>query len=213
MAEQGQDTRRVRRELNGAARRLRRHRILALASAGSVFGVGSIITLAAWNDSEHASAELTAGEFALLGSTDGVTYADHTADDPAQLTFDLDASGLGPGSTAHALFSVSTTEESLGGSVEMLGSAESDSGLGAYLTYGVSQISGTDCNAESFAEGGAVVAEGSALSGSGTDSQELAAGGEDAVNYCFRITLPEDAPNGAQGQAVSASWEFFGTSG
>ena len=172
-----------------------------------------MITLAAWTDSEYASAELTAGEFALLGSTDGVTYTDHAADEPAQLTFDLDASGLGPGSTVHALFSVSTTEESLGGSLEMVGSAESDSGLGVYLTYGVAQISGTDCNAESFAEGEAVVAEGSALSGSGAESQELAAGGEDPVNYCFRITLPEDAPNEAQGQVVSASWEFLGTSG
>lgn len=214
MTLQAHPTRRRRRETVQAARRIRRRRILALLAAGLVLGVGSIVTLAAWNDSEHGGATLTAGRFSLEGSADGVTYGNHGAEDPAQLIFDLDATELSPGTTVYALFSVRTGQDSMEGTLQMLSSPENDAGLGAHLNYGVSQISGTDCTAESFAAGQTVVPQGSALSEGPAegDAQALAADQGDPVNYCFQISLPAETDDSAQGQGVTAEWEFRGTS-
>lgn len=194
-------------------RGIRITRFRALLASGLVLGVGSVATLAAWNDSEHASAELTAGEFALLGSTDGEEYFDHGQDSPAQLVFDVDAADLTPGSAVYALFSVRTGPESLGGTLELFADQEANgTGLGPYLSYGVTHISGTTCTAETYAGGGEVVAPDSGLTADGTRTLDLAAGGEQPVNYCFRIALPQDTPDEAQGQGVNVSWEFRGTS-
>lgn len=56
-----------------------RRKVLAVLAGGLVLGVGAAITLAAWNDSEFATGTFTAGSFNLQGSTDGTTYAEHTA--------------------------------------------------------------------------------------------------------------------------------------
>jgi predicted ribosomally synthesized peptide with SipW-like signal peptide len=68
-------------------------------AGGLVAGVGTMATLASWNDSEFAGATFTAGHFDLEGSTDGgANYAQHpTVDQPGVLEFELPVNNLSPG--------------------------------------------------------------------------------------------------------------------
>ena len=56
------------------------------------------------------------------------------------------------------------------------------------------------------------MADGSALSTSATTSQTLAANGGNQVNYCFAITMPIGAGNGAQALPLTQTWQFAATS-
>ena len=63
----------------GPRKGLRGRKIRAVLAAGLVLGIGAVVTLAAWNDSEYATGTFAAGTFNLEGSTDGTTYADHAS--------------------------------------------------------------------------------------------------------------------------------------
>lgn len=192
-------------------RHLRSRRIRALLASGIVLGVGATATLAAWNDSEYAGGAVTAGHFTLEGSTDAVEYWSSDAGSAHILSFTPE-SALYPGATDYAFFSVRTTGGSLGGTVQVLADEGNTAGLGAYLTHGISQIEGTTCDEGTFDEGATVVERGTALDSGADAAQDLAANQESAVNYCLELHLPEDAPNDAQGQSASPTWEFLGTS-
>ncbi|GEC74299.1 SipW-dependent-type signal peptide-containing protein [Microbacterium maritypicum] len=83
-------------------------KVLAVLAGGLVLGVGTAVTLAAWNDSEFANGTFTAGAFNLQGSTDGTAYADHdSAGSAATLAFTLPAGLVGnmsPTSSVYAGF-------------------------------------------------------------------------------------------------------------
>ena len=67
------------------------------AAGGIVLSIGSMATLASWNDSEFASATFTAGRFDLEGSLDnGTTYGQHNPSAGA-LTFTAPVTNLSPG--------------------------------------------------------------------------------------------------------------------
>ncbi|GAA5147675.1 hypothetical protein GCM10025768_08230 [Microbacterium pseudoresistens] len=169
------------------------------------------MTLAAWNDSEYGAASFQAGTFDIVGSTDGSTFADHaTAGAAAGLVFQLAApTNMMPGTVTHALFSVKN-QGSVDGHVQLV--VDSSSGtLSPYLTYGVRLIAGTACNATTYAAGAAVIGDGTALSAGSSNTQGLAAGA--TVNYCFAVTLPATAGNGAQGGTLSQVWRVAGESG
>jgi predicted ribosomally synthesized peptide with SipW-like signal peptide len=208
--------RRTRRELR-ERKRLRSRRIRALLAGGLVLGVGAAATLAAWNDSEHATATFTAGRFDIVGSVDGQTFSQHPTAPGAGLQFTLPtpAGALTPGDTAYTLFSVKTVAPaSMPGTVQIKANAANNSGLGAYLTYRVRTIAQLTCDATSFATGTDVpgLATGVPLTTSATGAQALAADGTAQVNYCFAVTLPAGTPNAAQGATLAASWEFAATS-
>lgn len=188
-------------------------KVRALLSAGVVVGIGAASTLAAWTDNETVTANLTAGTFGIVGSTDGATFTDHPAEGPAQLTFDVPAAGLIPGTTVHASFSVRTTSGSAAGTASLDADADNGSGLGAYLTYGVSyQIydSGSTpepCNdAAAFDAGTVLVPRGSVLTTAPTATQNLDANGGSTITYCFEITMPANTDNAAQGLTVAPRW-------
>ena len=67
-------------DTSSAAKDLRRRRIYAVLAGGLVLGVGTAVTLAAWNDSEFAKSTFTAGSFVFQGSTDGTAFADHASE-------------------------------------------------------------------------------------------------------------------------------------
>lgn len=186
-------------------------RIRALLASGVVLGVGATVTLAAWNDSEYAGGAVTAGQFTLEGSTDGVEYWSSEPGSPHALSFTPDAA-LYPGATSYSLFSVRTAEGSIGGTVQVLADDGNAGGLGAYLTYGIRQIEGTTCDAGAFDGGTAVVERGTALDSGADAAQDLAANQESEVNYCLELHLPEEAPNEAQGLSAEPAWQFLGTS-
>lgn len=203
------ETRRQRRRIQ---RSRRSGRVRALLAGGLVLGVGASVTLAAWNDSEYASGSLTAGTFQLEGSTDGVDFSASDSSSPHSLSFSPASEPLFPGSTRYALFSVRSAEASLGGDVQVFSHEENTTGLGAHLTYGLSVIEGTACDADTFDAGTTLVEPGSALSVSPGAAQDLGADQTAPVNYCLELHLPSDAENEAQGQTAAPSWEFLGTS-
>ncbi len=88
-------------------------------------------------------------------------------------------------------------------------------GLGQWLSYSARVIeAGTTCASAVFENGTgtAVVPRGSAVTASSESSQELAEDRGSVVSYCLELTLPEDAPNEAQGTQRTPLWEFRATS-
>lgn len=202
------DTRRAMRE----GKRLLSRRIRAVLAGGLVFGVGAAMTLAAWNDSEHGNATFTAGRFDIVGATDGATFASHPVGTPAALTFSAPFSAMAPGTTTYALFSVRTANPSVAGTLQLSVTSTAGTGLATYLRYGVRTIAGTTCNGTTYTAGTAVVPDNSAMSTGGTGTQAVAANGGTTVNYCFAVTLPSTADNGAQGLTAIQTWQLTGTS-
>ncbi|TFD46205.1 hypothetical protein E3T55_17535 [Cryobacterium frigoriphilum] len=199
------------RRLPAPERRRGLTRMRAVLAGGLVFGVGAAVTLAAWTDQEHASSGFTAGTFSIVGAADGVTFTDHPTAPGATLTFAVAPTAMAPGSTVYALYSVKTAPTSVPGSIQLSADAANSSGLGAYLTYGVTRIAGTSCTAVTFAGGSVDVATGSALTAGAAGSVALSGAGASVVNYCFAVTLPVGAPNAAQGTTLTAHWIINGT--
>ncbi|HLT68207.1 MAG TPA: SipW-dependent-type signal peptide-containing protein [Microbacterium sp.] len=187
-------------------------KVRALLAAGVVVGLGAASTLAAWTDQENASASLTAGTFGIVGSVDGATFTEHPTSAPAQLAFSVPANGLVPGSVVYARFAVRTTNGSAAGVARLAADPANvpgdGSGLGGFLTYGVSRVTGTTCDLTAFNAGTVIVPRGSALTASpaaGT-TQALAANGGSPVTYCFEVTLPTTTSNNAQGRSAAPRW-------
>lgn len=195
-------------------KRLRSRRIRAVLAGGLVFGVGAAMTLAAWNDSEFATSTFTSGTFDIEGSVSGTTFVNYTVSgSPASLNFQLAPTAMGPGQTTYALFSVRTTTGSVAGDLALVAGTPTGT-LGQYLTYGVRTINGIVCNESAYVGATVLVADGSPLGTSAAAgvTQEVYAGGQNQVNYCFAVTMNANAPNGAQNQTVSQTWEIHGTS-
>lgn len=182
-----------------------------------MLGVGAAVTLAAWNDTEHGSATFTAGTFGIEGAVNGTAFSEHptqaaTATMELTTTSGTQATALTPGASIYALFSVRTITGSVGGTAQLVASAQNGTGLGQYMTYGASAVPSAKCDEASFRAGTPVLATGSALSAGSTTSQALQANAGTPVHYCFQFTLPPSAPNAAQGTALTARWEVVGTS-
>ncbi len=176
-----------------------------------MLGVGAAMTLAAWTDSENATATLTAGTFSLVGSTDGTAFSEHPEAPGASLVFTLTPSALTPGTTVYALYSVKTAATSVAGTTTLTGDAGNSAGLGAYLSYGVTAIATTTCSSSTYSAGTVIVPAGSALTVSATAGQTVDVAGASVINYCLAVTLPLTVPNAAQGTSLTARWNFVGT--
>ncbi|WP_240482633.1 SipW-dependent-type signal peptide-containing protein [Microbacterium arborescens] len=187
----------------------RRRMALALAAGGLVLGVGAIVTLAVWNDSEFATGTFGAGSFDLQGSTDGTTFTSDAAAPGKTLTFTLDADALAPDDVVYAPFAVQLSGTSTN---EAAVSVENviDGAIGDDLTYSlfVEDDFGVTCSAATPPTGTEVVADRAADATGTVDVFDLTAAGT-PVNLCFVVTA------GAieQGEAGTITWEFAGTSG
>ncbi|HEY4556978.1 MAG TPA: SipW-dependent-type signal peptide-containing protein [Enteractinococcus sp.] len=51
-------------------------KIRAIVAGGLVLGFGAAGTIAAWNDSEEATGNFTAGQFGIEGSPDGTNFTE-----------------------------------------------------------------------------------------------------------------------------------------
>ncbi|OZB76762.1 MAG: hypothetical protein B7X41_21580 [Microbacterium sp. 14-71-5] len=208
----------TRRRLRTRRRGLALRRIRAVLAGGLVLGVGATVTLASWNDGEYATGTFTAGRFDVVGSINGTTFASHaTAGTAIAMTFAAaaDAAALAPGKTVYALFSVKTANPSVAGTVKLTASTYAAGTLADYLTYGVKTVTAAQCaSATDYAAAGStvVIADGSALNTSAAGSQTVTANGGNQVNYCFAITMPSTVGNGAQGLALTQTWQFVATS-
>lgn len=187
----------------------RRRMALALAAGGLALGVGAIVTLAVWNDSEFATGTFGAGSFDLQGSTDGTTFTSDAAAPGKTLTFTLDADTLAPDDVVYAPFAVqlsgTSTNEAAVTLENVIGGA-----IGDDLTYSlfVEDDFGATCSAATPPTGTEVVADRAADATGTVDVFDLTAAGT-PVNLCFVVT----AGAIAQGEAGTITWEFAGTSG
>lgn len=198
-------------------RTTRRRKAQAVMAGGVVLGIGAIVTLAAWNDSEFAEGFFSAGSFNLEGSTDGENFEQHATEEAAaQLTFEAD--NLAPGETVYAPFSVRlNAATTVDGTIQESDGIEivtSEGNNVEYLSYSVYADPET-CD-DAGATTGDEVAGGADLSeGVGSTSTLNLSAGPDgeaggAVELCFVVNA--DADDLAQGGTAEATWEVTATS-
>lgn len=203
----------------------RRHRrwwfrARALLSGGLVLGIGTAVTVAAWNDSEYVDTTITAGTFQIEGSTSSATagYTDHAVSTaPATLSFSSPVAAITPGTTTYASFWVRTKATSVAGTVALqTPTFGASTGLQSTLTYGVRLLTTAQtCGAAAFSPtplGTTIVATGTTLNATLTaPSPVISAAGGLVHQYCFAITLPTTADNTVQGLSAVPTWQFLAT--
>ncbi|WP_198147894.1 SipW-dependent-type signal peptide-containing protein [Microbacterium sp. XT11] len=181
------------------ATQARRRKVLAVLAGGLVLGVGTAVTLAAWNDSEFANGIFTAGEFSFTGSSNGIDFTDHaTSDSAASLSFELAPTNLSPGDEVFAPYALR-----LGGTYDAALASVAPVGSGSFatpgkLTYAVVSTGATfGCDAAAFAAGTAVPT----TMTPGTD-----------VNLCIRVTAASGPTGIQQGDTGTVTWQWNATS-
>ncbi|SDP36615.1 SipW-cognate class signal peptide [Nakamurella panacisegetis] len=191
----------------------RSRRLRALLAGGLVLGLGAIVTLAAWNDSEFATGTFAAGSFNLQGSsTDGVSFADHASAPGAALGFVVNPANLAPADSTYAPFAVRLAGNTSSPAVVTVtagGSGGSLTGLTYRLiesaTWGCSAATtGTDLVPAATVLG---TVPGSVTFGLTTGSPVSAPGAP--VFLCFVVTADSGL---VQGQTGTATWEFTAVS-
>lgn len=170
---------------------LTRRKIYAVLAGGLVVGVGSALTLAAWNDSEFATSDFAAGTFEFQGSTDGTTWADHAVEgDAAVLTFSTGFDNLAPEDVVYAPFALQLTAASTS-SAALTAVAPTVTGtLSGDLTFDAVRTTTFDCDAAAFGTGTAV-------------PTTMAPG--DIVYLCLQVTAGATI---AQGDTGTALWQW-----
>lgn len=195
----------------------RRRKVQAVMAGGLVLGVGAVVTLAAWNDSEFAEGIFGAADFNLQGSTDGVVFEDHETEDAAA-TMDFAADNIIPGETVYAPFSVRLdADTTVGGTIEEENGIEVVASEGdnvEHLSYSVYAGPET-CDADG-ATTGTEVAGGADLSAAvgSTNSITLDPGTEgeagEEVALCFVVTA--DSEELIEDGDTTATWHVLATS-
>jgi predicted ribosomally synthesized peptide with SipW-like signal peptide len=186
----------------------RRHRkVAAILAGGLVMGIGTMATLASWNDSEYATATFTSGTFKLQGSADGSTFSDHaTAGDAAALTFTAPFGNLSPNDVTYAPFAVRLTADTTNNATVTVTNPGTDGDV-RNLTYSLIETESFGCDANST--GTVLVAD--AAVGSEPHAQtfdlSMGTGGADgaAANLCFVVTAGHDL---VQDQSGTSTWRF-----
>ncbi|WP_260980185.1 SipW-dependent-type signal peptide-containing protein [Agrococcus jejuensis] len=207
---------------------LRLLRLRALLAGGLVLGLGATATLAAWNDSEHATGTITAGSFGIVGATDGATFTEHPAAPGATLTlvYNPALGVLAPGSTATTRASVRLAAGSVPGTVTLQQptfaaiDTAADTALQSELRYSVRVVTGTtatavpDCATVFSGSTGTLVVNASTLTGAiAPGSQSLAQGATPTVvHYCVQLQLPSaTATNGSQNGSFDIRFQLLGS--
>jgi predicted ribosomally synthesized peptide with SipW-like signal peptide len=189
-----------------AKRRRRSRMIRAILAGGLVLGVGTAVTLAAWNDSEFVTGTFTAGRFNLEGSTtNGTTFTDHATSPGGALTFTVPAAALSPTDTVTAPFAVRLAANTTNAaSVTM--TTDTPTGVVTDLTYSLEVHSAWGCAPGTLTS---TPIAGAALD-AGTTTFPLAVGSPTTlagapVYLCFTVTAGADL---VQGQTGAAVWKF-----
>lgn len=181
----------------------------AVAAAGIVLGIGAVITLAAWNDSEFAEGIFGTGSYNVVSSEEGpeATFVDHPESDAAELNFQ--ASNVAPGGEYAAGFWLRTDAgTSYDGVVTDIEVASSSGDVTSFTDVEVLSIPASDdCTS---ATTGTTVATGSDLGSLSfdTSSEIVLANNDDAQGdpqqLCFQVTADEGSI--AQGDEASVTW-------
>lgn len=168
-------------------------KIRAILAGGLVLGVGAAITLAVWNDSEVATGDFAAGNFGIVGSTDGGVNFDEHPSEPsaATLNFDVSADTLAPGDTVYASFAVQLTDTSDYGADVTVTQDIANALTGTSASY--AYTTNATCDEAAFGAGDDT---GSPFSLTALDTP---------VYVCFQVTA---GPTLVQGDTGSITWTF-----
>jgi predicted ribosomally synthesized peptide with SipW-like signal peptide len=205
-------------------RRLPFLRVRALLAGGLVLGLGAAVTLAAWNDSEFATATITTSTFNTESSVGGTAYADNASTPGATVTLPVGA--FSPGVTSYLPVLVRAKATSIAGTVALNGAVFTGTDatvLSTAFVYRVVRTTAT-CDATAFAGSPTWVVGTSTASAApaltvgqnGGVSNVVAAGAPAApgaaTGFCFEVTLPASAASTLQGKTASATWQLLATS-
>ncbi|MFD5868261.1 SipW-dependent-type signal peptide-containing protein [Corynebacterium sp. NPDC060344] len=158
-------------------------KIRAFAAGGAVLGLGAIMTLAAWSDSEFATGTFGTQNFGIEASKTSATeeFADHaTAGDALVLTADLAEAGtMEPGDTITIDYWIRNIEDAADSKVTFANQSET----------GPFEVRVLDDNA--------ALAQGQSFNLTGQEANQLQ----------FEVTLPEDY-SATEKTSTTITWEF-----
>ena len=192
----------------------KRRKVAAILAGGLVVGVGTMATLASWNDAEYASGSFTAGRFNLQGSINQSTFTEHaTAGTAAALTFTAPVTALTPTDTVYSGYALRLDKTSSNsGTVAVTPGAST--GSVSDVTYTLFTTATAGCSAASTPVT-TIVPNATALGSVGTPTsftvaQPVDSATDGAPTYlCFKVTAGAGL---TQGQSGTASWVFTATS-
>lgn len=188
-------------------------KVAAVLAGGLVLGVGTMATLASWNDSEFAGATFTSGKFDLEGSTDnGASYSSHAYPATGALTFSSPVSNLSPGDVVNASFPVRLAAGTTNNAKLNLSSISWGGGDIKGLRLVVWQNTSADCNATYTPA--TMIDEWDGVSWTVGTQPTLTKGATAAqsgapVYVCLKMIADNNLP---QGQVVPEWWYFVATS-
>lgn len=180
-----------------------RDRVRVLLAAGSVLGLGTVGTLAAWTDeSTVSSGTFTAGRLDLKVGTTSANVVDAN---PSAFTTNLVLTNVGPGATDSAELVISNA-----GTVPFtytIAGTATNNGTGANQLGSALQLQiypSSSCSGE-------VLNSPARLTFDQTAGRSLAAGS--TTTLCFRATLPTTADNALQGSSTVGTFTVTATNG
>lgn len=185
----------------------------AVLAGGLALGLGAAVTLATWNDAEFAKATFTAGSFTMLGSVDGVTFAEHSSTGTeGTLSFDVAPTKLSPGDLVYAPFAVALDASTTSDAIVTVAAAAT-TGVVTNVTYSLIQPTTFGCTAATT--GTVLVPSATAVSTvPGSTSFTLSKGTPPSTpgNPVFLCFTVKAGPLLDQGQTGTATWEFTAAS-
>lgn len=189
------------------SRARRRRKLLSITAGGLVLGVGAVVTLASWTDTEVAAGDFAAGRFALESSLDGTNFTDHTPPaEPLTLSFGSLAQNLSPNEEASAVYALrldqaSTYTAEVAGTVTASGSAADN------LSYTIERVSDI---AGGTPIGSPLVSDEPVSAGTAHDNLFGLTSTSDVVY--LKVTVAADDSLG-QAETADVTWTLTGTSG
>ena len=197
------------------AKRARTRKVAAVLAGGLVLGVGTMATLASWNDSEFASATFTAGKFNLEGAVDAsqAVFGEHATSGAAGgLTFTTPFNNLTPTDVVAAPFAVRLAANTTNNATLSL-SAATSTGTVSNLTYEVVKTATAGCTTATT--GTSVVPAGTVVTSVSGASPVTLSMGSPTTNtgapayLCFKVTAGALL---AQSQTGTVTWQFTAVS-
>ena len=183
----------------------RRRKLLALGAGGLVCGVGAVVTLAAWTDTERSNGDFSAGQFDMVASADDTTFSSNPASPGLDLVFDASGALMSPGATSYAPYAIQLTADSDYAADVVLTSSTGTGTVAEDLTYTILRTDTFGCTAATT--GTALVTDQAATGTPGAALFSL-----DAVTtpayLCVQVTAGESLTQGATG---SIEWTLTGT--
>lgn len=179
-------------------------KVRAVLALGTVLGVGTVLTLAAWTDSGEVTGTFSTGSVNL--ELDGV--------DTLPVITSLALSDAKPGDVTYAPLTVSNAGTLAFGYVmtpSIQTASTSTPLLESVLLLTVKKVANTgECVAgAAFTAAPTVIAEVALNAAGATTSSPLAASASEVL--CFKVELPSTASTNVQGQTTTALFSFLAT--